>query len=83
MENNFKCHFTECTGPGVQKLSLNALKPDVVKQVSDNCEHKFLKNMYAKYEYNEELNDKMKRFLSALDERRKTNSKQVLPWCWE
>lgn len=65
------------------QLSLNALKPDVVKQASDNCEHKFLKNMYAKYEYNEELNDKMKRFLSALDERRKTNSKQVLPWCWE
>ena len=65
------------------QLSLNALKPDVVKQVYDNCEHKFLKNMYATYEYNEKLNDKMKRFLSALDDKRKTNSKQVLPWCWE
>ncbi len=65
------------------QLSLNALKPDVVKQAYDNCEHKFLKNMYAGYEYNEELNDKMKRFLSALDIKRKTNSRQVLPWCWE
>ena len=67
--------MNHCTYPN-HKLSLNG-SPDVVKQASDNCEHKFLKNMYAKYEYNEELNDKMKRFLSALDERRKTNSKQV------
>ena len=53
-------------------LSVNSLKPELI------TENEFTK----RYEYNDRNNQKLKRYLYSLDERRNTNSKKVLRWCW-
>jgi len=53
-------------------LTIDSLKPDVI-----------VDNEYTKsYKFNPKNNKKLKRYLCALDEKRKTNSKEVLKWCW-
>jgi len=53
-------------------LTIDSLKPEVI-----------VDNEYTKdYKFNSKNNKKLKRYLYALDEKRKTNSKKVLKWCW-
>ena len=40
-------------------------------------------NLLEEYKYSNKNNEKMKNYLEKLDKVRNTNSKLVLPWCWE
>ena len=77
-----------CIEPEV--LDVNSLKPEVIEQfkgllkyssVSTN-QNNWYNLLIDDYRYNDENNKKMKTFLAKLDEKRNTNSKDVLPWCW-
>tara|TARA_Y100000356_G_scaffold87891_1_gene73453 strand:+ start:555 stop:1634 length:1080 start_codon:yes stop_codon:yes gene_type:complete len=53
-------------------LSVNSLKPELITN------NEFTKT----YKFNSRNNMKMKRYLSALDERRNLDSQKILKWCW-
>ena len=62
-------------------LSINCLKPHVVHNL--NVKQKVVKEFVKDYEYDEKGNEKMQKFLLALDEKRGTNSPAIIPWCFE
>ena len=62
-------------------LSINSLKPHVVHNL--NVKQEIVKEFIKDYEYDEKGNEKMQKFLLALDEKRGTNSPAIIPWCFE
>jgi len=64
-------------------LRIDCLKPSVVEEVERTTQIPELKKYIESYKYNEELNKKMKNFLLELDAKRGTNSKKIIPWCFE
>ena len=71
-------------------LDVNSLKPEVIDRfrgllkyssISDR-QNNWYNLLIDGYRYNDKNNKKMKIFLAKLDEKRNTNSKDVLPWCW-
>ena len=64
-------------------LAVNCLKPHVVEKVLDTTRIKELKTFYKDYEYSEERNQVMQSFLLDLDKKRGTDSKKIIPWCFE
>lgn len=64
-------------------LSYNSLKPDVIYRFKKTKnKHPYIANLITKYKYNEDGNKKLKAYLNDLDNKRNTDSKRVLPWCW-
>jgi lipopolysaccharide export system protein LptC len=64
-------------------LHINSLKPDViygVKKVKNKPA--YVADLIKNYSYNEDGNKKLKAYLQDLDNKRNTDSKRVLPWCW-
>jgi hypothetical protein len=74
---NIELVLNQLTKPDL--LSINSLHPIVIDNVDANDE---VKHLLKEYKYNEQNNKKLKRYLYALDEQRKTDSKKVLKWCW-
>jgi len=78
----------ECVEPDL--LSINSLKPEIIIKFKELLEQSTIstrdKNwcelLINNYQYNRENNEKMKVYLEKLDNKRNTNSKRVLPWCW-
>jgi len=64
-------------------LAVNCLKPHVVEKVLDTTYIRELKTFYKDYEYSEERNQVMQSFLLDLDKKRGTDSKKIIPWCFE
>ena len=64
-------------------LSINALKPTVVKEALKQHKDNYLVSLNSIYEYNEEANAKLMQYLSAIDNKRNTNSRKILPWCYD
>ena len=64
-------------------LAVDCLKPHIVEKVLDTTKVESLKTFYKDYEYSEERNRTMKRFLIDLDKKRGTDSKKIIPWCFE
>jgi hypothetical protein len=66
------------------------LKPDVIVEFRKLLDASSISITYNNwynllidgYKFNEENNIKLKEYLSMLDNRRNTNSKEILPWCW-
>lgn len=68
---------------GPNYLSVNCLKPEVVKEVLRNTKVPELKTLYADYEFDIHLNQRMQSFLLDLDAKRGTDSRKIIPWCFE
>ena len=68
------------TGPSI--LSINALKPKIVKRVQKKTRFSEIRQYCKLYNYREDLNFKMQEYLLDMDKKRGTNSKKVLPWCF-
>lgn len=64
-------------------LRIDCLKPSIIEQVERTTQVPELKKFIESYKYNEELNIKMKNFLLELDAKRGTDSKKIIPWCFE
>lgn len=64
-------------------LSINALKPQVIDRVLGNSKNNHVINMCKNYQYNDSANEKMQKYLLALDKVRGTDSKKVASWCFE
>ena len=64
-------------------LSINALKPTVVKEALKQHKDNYLVSLNSIYEYNEEANAKLMQYLSAIHNKRNTNSRKILPWCYD
>ena len=64
-------------------LRIDCLKPSVIDQVERTTQVPELKKFIESYKYNEGLNTKMKNFLLELDAKRGTDSKKIIPWCFE
>ena len=64
-------------------LSISCLKPSVVNSVVENTSSDQLKNMLKGYVYDSDANSIMQNYLIDLDNKRNTNSKQIIPWCFE
>ena len=82
--------MSRCVYPEI--LSINSLKPVVIKKVEedlnkcntiDSLHYNLLKELIDSYSYNDDNNNKMIQYLKSLDKARNTDSKSVLPWCWE
>ena len=63
-------------------LSLNALKPEIIKDVKENTSIPEIKQFCNDYNYDEALNITMQKYLLDCDNKRETNSKETLPWCF-
>jgi hypothetical protein len=63
-------------------LSIDALHPSVIEEVKNKSSNQFIINCCNNYKYNETLNSQLKTFLETLDFKRKTNSKNIVPWCF-
>ena len=77
---NGKYDIHKLTAPN--HLSVNCLKPRVVKEVLRNTKVPELKTFYADYKYNKEGNARMRQYLLDLDAVRGTDSKKTIPWCF-
>lgn len=64
-------------------LEVNCLKPQVVKRVLHDTKVPELKEFYKNYKYNSKMNQRMQWFLRDLDAKRGTNSRKIIPWCFE
>ena len=91
---NFTSKYTKvivgrCVLPEI--LDINSLKPKVIDNFSnflsntsvEEFYYTWLMNLLEEYKYSNKNNEKMKNYLEKLDKVRNTNSKLVLPWCWE
>lgn len=64
-------------------LHINSLKPDIIYRLKKTKnKHPYIADLIKKYKYNDEGNKKLKAYLQDLDNKRNTDSKRVLPWCW-
>ena len=68
------------TDPNI--LSINALKPKIVKRVQKKTRFSEIRQYCRLYKYREDLNLKMQEYLLDMDQKRGTDSKKVLPWCF-
>ena len=68
------------TDPNI--LSINALKPKIVKRVQKKTRFSEIRQYCRLYKYREDLNLKMQEYLLDMDKKRGTDSKKVLPWCF-
>jgi MoaA/NifB/PqqE/SkfB family radical SAM enzyme len=68
---------------GPEHLRIDSLKPQVIERVLETTKLPILKQFCSEYEYDESLNKTMQNYLLDLDAKRKTNSKEVLGWCFE
>tara|TARA_B100002003_G_C14147209_1_gene551675 strand:+ start:371 stop:1576 length:1206 start_codon:yes stop_codon:yes gene_type:complete len=83
-----KLIMDDCIQPDL--LTINSLKPDVIVEFRKLLDASSISITYNNwynllidgYKFNEENNIKLKEYLSMLDNRRNTNSKEILPWCW-
>lgn len=73
--------FNLLTHPDI--LSLNALKPEVINEVKDRTKIPELIKFCEDSVYNEALNKRMQQYLLECDAKRGTDSKKILPWCFE
>ncbi len=64
-------------------LSVNCLRPRIVKQILLETKVPELKTFYADYKFDKEGNARMKKYLLDLDTARGTDSKKIIPWCFE
>ena len=64
-------------------LEVNCLKPQVVERVLHDTKVPELKEFYKNYKYNSKMNQRMQWFLRDLDAKRGTNSRKIIPWCFE
>lgn len=64
-------------------LEVNCLKPKVVERVLHDTKVPELKEFYKNYKYNSKMNQRMQWFLRDLDAKRGTNSRKIIPWCFE
>lgn len=78
---NAQCTWNKLKNPNY--LSINSLKPHIIQNFLDNSNITQVKEYCNDYEYSDELNKKMQNFLLELDAKRGTNSKKILPWCFE
>ena len=76
---DIKVNLNELYNPRL--LHINSLHTSVIEKIK--TENIFLKNMIDRYKFNEENNIKIKKYLQNLDIKRRTDSKLILPWCWE
>jgi organic radical activating enzyme len=65
-----------------EQLHINALKPEAIDQINTGYVSKTMEAWKEDYSYDPALNQKLKDYLNSLDQRRGTNSKLILPWCW-
>jgi organic radical activating enzyme len=78
---NGKYDIHKLTRPN--QLQVNALKPHIVERVLEQTKVPELKLFYSDYKFNEQLNLKMQQYLLELDSARGTDSKKIIPWCFE
>lgn len=78
---NAKYDLHKVTWP--EYLQINALKPHVVKKVLKTTKNRQIQQFCRGYRYNDKLNKKMQTYLLELDTKRGTNSKEIIPWCFE
>jgi len=64
-------------------LAINALKPHVIKRLKKQIKNKIAQEIMDQYVYDEKSNKKMQSYLLELDARRNTDSRSVVPWCFE
>lgn len=64
-------------------LSINCLKPDIVYEIYSLTRVDELLPLLANYKYNSSMNQKMQDYLTALDSKRNTDSRSIIPWCFE
>jgi len=66
-------------------LHINSLKPDVVYKMKKDkkINNPYIADLIKNHKYSPKGNDTLKKYLSDLDQKRGTDSKRVLPWCWE
>ena len=64
-------------------LDINALHPKVINYCLDMIEDDFVVgHIKQDYKFDKQKNNKMRLYLEKLDDKRKTNSKVNIPWCW-
>jgi len=68
---------------GPRYLRIDSLKPQVIERVLETTELPEIKKFCSEYKYDENLNKAMQNYLLDLDAKRKTNSKEVIGWCFE
>ena len=81
--------FARCLNPDI--LNINSLKPEVIDNFAESLNtsaislfhYNWLQDLVKNYTYNNKGNSEMKKYLKTLDGARNTNSRLVLPWCWE
>ena len=81
--------FAKCLDPDI--LNINSLKPNVIDHFAELLNtsvistfyYNWLQDLVKNYAYNDKGNSEMKKYLKTLDCVRNTNSRLVLPWCWE
>ena len=81
--------FAKCLDPDI--LNINSLKPNVIDHFAELLNtsvistfyYNWLQDLVKNYTYNDKGNSEMKKYLKTLDCVRNTNSRLVLPWCWE
>jgi len=64
-------------------LSINALKPHVIERLKKQIKNEIAQEIMNQYVYDEKSNKKMQSYLLELDARRNTNSRLIVPWCFE
>ncbi len=78
---NGKYDIHKLTRP--DQLQVNALKPHIVERVLEQTKVPELKVFYSDYKFDKQLNLKMQQYLLELDSARGTDSKKIIPWCFE
>lgn len=63
-------------------LKIDALKTSVIEKVLSTTKNMFVKDLCENHIYDNDANEKMKKYLLDLDHKRKTNSEKYLPWCF-
>ena len=64
-------------------LAVNCLKPKVVERVLHDTKVFELNSFYKDYKFDSKLNQRMQSFLLDLDAKRGTDSRKIIPWCFE
>ena len=64
-------------------LQVNCLKPQVVERVLHDTKVFELTGFYKDYKFDSKLNQRMQSFLLDLDAKRGTDSRKIIPWCFE
>jgi len=78
---NGKYEIHKLWGPNY--LSVDSLKPKVVEKVLRDTKVVELNSFYKDHKFNSKLNQRMQSFLLDLDTKRGTDSRKIIPWCFE